>query len=240
MLSDITMKPVIIGIGGAHSNAGKTTCASLLLENLDGWGAIKYSKTDLYSSITDDPDILGEDNKDTKRFLDAGALRVLWVKSPVNELKDVLPMAVERLSALSGIIVEGNSAIEFLRPDIIIFIFGRQPERLKKGAKDILSKADAVVSEYLSRAEKNPGFPPGAGLFGKSPEDDVKLVSYIKGMIDIKKKISSMIKNSSADGKITCPLARKIAKEANVPLKEVGRAADKLGIKITDCELGCF
>jgi uridine kinase len=35
------MRPVIIGIGGAHSGAGKTTIASLILKRLKGWGAIK-------------------------------------------------------------------------------------------------------------------------------------------------------------------------------------------------------
>jgi len=41
-------------------------------------------------------------------------------------------------------------------------------------------------------------------------------------------------------GKISCPVARKIAEELSVPYKEVGRKADELSIKITGCELGCF
>src|SRR4030043_256168 len=67
------MRPVIIGIGGAQSGAGKTTIASLILKRLKGWGAIKYTKNSLYCSITDDLKILSEKGKDTKRLLDAGA-----------------------------------------------------------------------------------------------------------------------------------------------------------------------
>jgi hypothetical protein len=44
----------------------------------------------------------------------------------------------------------------------------------------------------------------------------------------------------STDGRITCAAACRIADELGVPRKEVGRAADRAGIKIKDCQLGCF
>ena len=40
--------------------------------------------------------------------------------------------------------------------------------------------------------------------------------------------------------RLSCALARKVAEEAGITYGEVGRAADELRIKITDCELGCF
>jgi len=70
-------RPLIIGVGGAHSGAGKTACVSLLLRKLKGWGAIKYTKTDLYCSLTDDRNVLATTDKDTMRMLEAGAERVL-------------------------------------------------------------------------------------------------------------------------------------------------------------------
>lgn len=42
------------------------------------------------------------------------------------------------------------------------------------------------------------------------------------------------------DSGISCALARTIAEEQGLPYKEVGEAADRLGIKIRNCELGCF
>jgi len=59
-------------------------------------------------------------------------------------------------------------------------------------------------------------------------------------MIDKKENIRSMLEKSATDNKIPCPLARKIAKELNVPYEDVGKSADELNIKITGCELGCF
>ena len=137
------MRPFIIGIGGAHSKVGKTTIACQILKRLSGWGAIKYTKTSFYSSIVDSPEILRQENKDTDRFLDAGAQDVLWVQSPPEDIKEILQIAIDRLSHLKGIIIEGNSAIEALEPDIVVFVSIN--EELKRGAEKILEMADAVI-----------------------------------------------------------------------------------------------
>jgi len=230
------MRPAIIGICGAHSASGKTTYAALLLRNLRGWGAIKYTRTALYSSIVDDSEILSEKGKDTRIFLDAGAERVLWVQSPPSELGEVLPLAVERLSDLKGIIVEGNSAVEFLRPDIIVFIFGSDPGEIKESARGLLEEADVIVTE----SEASPVAREKVRSFCKSPEGKDLFIRYVREMIERKEQIKSSLARNAVDGKISCPCARKIARDLAVSDKEVGEVANKLGIKITDCELGCF
>ncbi|MFC2072957.1 hypothetical protein ACFLUU_09750 [Chloroflexota bacterium] len=45
---------------------------------------------------------------------------------------------------------------------------------------------------------------------------------------------------SLVDNRLPCAVAFKIAKEFKVSLREVGDTADKLGIKIAGCQLGCF
>ncbi|HUO77928.1 MAG TPA: hypothetical protein VMU21_10170 [Thermodesulfovibrionales bacterium] len=229
-------RPILIGIGGAHSGSGKTTYASLLFQRLKGWGGIKYTKTDIYCSLVDERDMLMTEGKDTRRMLDAGAERVLWVKSPPSELGDLLPLAMEKLSDLKGVIVEGNSAIEFLVPDIIIFTFGNDSENLKESAKGILAKADVVLSE-----EAAPGVVPGeTKWFKKSSIDNEKFLISITEMVEMKDKIRASLNERSENGRIPCPVARTIAEELKVDYQEVGRTANELGIKITGCELGCF
>lgn len=44
----------------------------------------------------------------------------------------------------------------------------------------------------------------------------------------------------AVDGKLPCAVARKIAKDLNISYKDVGDAANDLGIRIKNCELGCF
>lgn len=157
---------MIIGIGGSHSGAGKTAVAETLLKHFNeehsafgirhsaknselsrGWGAIKYTKTAFYASIIDNLETLTQESKDTARLINAGAEKALWVQSPSEDLKEVLPMAVDRLSHLRGIIVEGNSAIEFLKPDIIIFVSGRHGSALKRSAERVLETADIILFE---------------------------------------------------------------------------------------------
>ncbi len=38
----------------------------------------------------------------------------------------------------------------------------------------------------------------------------------------------------------SCPEARKLAEELDVPPQVIGQACNKLGIKIKGCSLGCF
>ncbi|MCG2722661.1 MAG: hypothetical protein L6290_11725 [Thermodesulfovibrionales bacterium] len=140
------MRPVIIGVGGAYSGVGKTTVVCEILRRFENWGAIKYTKTPFYSSVTDDIAVLVEEGKDTKRFLDAGAVKVVWVQSPYSELPVTLPLATGMLSQVRGILVEGNSAVEVLQPDIVIFIAGDR-KQFKESSGNILRMAHIVVFE---------------------------------------------------------------------------------------------
>jgi hypothetical protein len=42
------------------------------------------------------------------------------------------------------------------------------------------------------------------------------------------------------DGRVTCPVLRKLAEDKGVPYKVVGAAADELDAKVGNCDLGCF
>ena len=53
---------------------------------------------------------------------------------------------------------------------------------------------------------------------------------------ELEEKITSSLVNDQ----LPCPIAFKIAKELKVSLREVGEVTDKLGIKISGCQLGCF
>ncbi len=56
----------------------------------------------------------------------------------------------------------------------------------------------------------------------------------------MEEKIKEELSKKSVEGKLTCGAARKVAEDLGVPYSAVGRAANELKIKITDCELGCF
>ena len=53
-------------------------------------------------------------------------------------------------------------------------------------------------------------------------------------------ELDEKIKASLVNGKLPCAVAFKIAKQLNVGTKEVGEACNKLNLKISSCQLGCF
>ena len=52
--------------------------------------------------------------------------------------------------------------------------------------------------------------------------------------------IIDVVRKAAAEGRLYCDKARELAKELNVPVKEIGKICNVLKIKITACELGCF
>ncbi len=53
-------------------------------------------------------------------------------------------------------------------------------------------------------------------------------------------ELTEAVKAKVVDGKVTCPVLRKLAEDMCVPYKVAGAAADAQGIKVHNCDLGCF
>ena len=56
----------------------------------------------------------------------------------------------------------------------------------------------------------------------------------------IDEALARELRHRAPDGRLACAAALKLADELGVPRRDVGEAADALGIKIVDCQLGCF
>lgn len=61
-------------------------------------------------------------------------------------------------------------------------------------------------------------------------------------MVDgnIPRLIETLKTKAGDDKRLGCAVAFKVARDMDVPLVEVGRACNELGIKIVGCQLGCF
>jgi len=59
-------------------------------------------------------------------------------------------------------------------------------------------------------------------------------------MEDIIKKLEEELQASLVNGKLPCAKAFKIAEKLQVTHKQVGDTANKIGVKISNCQLGCF
>jgi len=162
-------KPILIGIGSSYSGAGKTFLASAILRYFTAktnnsicgmkWGAVKYTRTRALPEIITDRSVLMQQGKDTWQMLTSGASKVIWVRSARNGLAEALPQALRHLRKADAVIIEGNSAIEFLKPDIVIFILGKCRRKWKSATEKHLSAADFVLCE--AGTEVPPGISTG-------------------------------------------------------------------------------
>ncbi|MFA5317701.1 MAG: hypothetical protein WC369_09820 [Dehalococcoidales bacterium] len=53
-------------------------------------------------------------------------------------------------------------------------------------------------------------------------------------------ELESVVRASLKEGYLSCPTAWGIARKSNVPKTTIGEITDRLGIRITNCQLGCF
>ncbi len=56
----------------------------------------------------------------------------------------------------------------------------------------------------------------------------------------VTEEMKAEVAAKAVDGRITCPVLRKYAEEKGVPYKVAGAAADLQGIRVHNCDLGCF
>lgn len=160
-------RPTIVAVSGFSSNVGKTTLVCELLRQLPGWEAIKLTRGH-YRSCGRDPagccvsDLLRSEpvvrsgresnyqiGKDTGRFWDAGASNVHWVIVKEDQVEQGIAEALSRVKA-DGVIVEGNSFLEYLTADVTIMCARSEGGKIKSSARSALSKSDFL---YLSALE---------------------------------------------------------------------------------------
>jgi len=139
----MTMK--LLSITGGHSGVGKTSLAGLILKEIKGFSAIKVTKTELFTSITMDEEVISEKGKDSCILKESGADKVIWVRSTYNDLKECLTQALSMIGNEGDVIIEGNSPMDFIEPDIVIFVIRDNLTGLKPSGRKALERADLIV-----------------------------------------------------------------------------------------------
>jgi hypothetical protein len=53
-------------------------------------------------------------------------------------------------------------------------------------------------------------------------------------------RLEGAVRAAGKEGYVTCPAGWKLAKDLGVSRLDVGAMIDKLGLRVTECQLGCF
>lgn len=152
----------IIVIGGHSRSVGKTSVVAGLIAAMpeQHWTAIKITQyghgicsangalcdcatADHSWAITEERDQSGE--SDTSRFLVSGAERSLWVRTRQGNLAEAMPSLRKQMAGAENVIVESNSVMKFLRPDLYMTVLDYGTADFKPTARAYLDLASAVI-----------------------------------------------------------------------------------------------
>jgi hypothetical protein len=152
----------IVVIGGHSRSVGKTSVVAGLVSALKefNWTAVKITQYghgicsangeacdcatgDHSWAISEERDRSGE--SDTSRFLVAGAVQSLWVRTEQGRLAEAMPTLRQRLADKGNVIIESNSVLKFLRPDLYLTVLDPSTPDFKNSAREFLDRANAVI-----------------------------------------------------------------------------------------------
>jgi hypothetical protein len=152
----------VIVVGGHSRNIGKTSVVAGLIAHLPEfrWTAFKITQyghgfctadgkpcqcqtEDSCVSLSAENDPAS--GTDTSRFLAAGAARSIWVRTRIGMLAEAMPRIEKELAASENAILESNSILEFLTPDLYLTVLDPAVEDFKNSARRFLDRADAVL-----------------------------------------------------------------------------------------------
>ena len=152
----------IVVIGGHSRSVGKTSVVAGLISALReyDWTAVKITQyghgvcsangapcdcatADHTWAISEENERSGE--SDTSRFLLAGAARALWVRTEQGRLAEAMPALRRRLERSRHVMVESNSVLKFLRPELYLTVLDPRTEDFKTSAREFLDRAAAVI-----------------------------------------------------------------------------------------------
>jgi hypothetical protein len=152
----------IVVIGGHSRSVGKTSVVAGLIAALPEchWTALKITQyghgvcsrdgklchcaTDDHTwAISEEKDRSGD--SDTSRFLVAGAVRAFWVRTEQGRLAEALPTIRRKLAESENVILESNSILKFVRPDIYLTVLDPATADFKPSAQEFLDRANAII-----------------------------------------------------------------------------------------------
>jgi hypothetical protein len=82
---------------------------------------------------------------DSSRYLAAGAVRSLWIRTRAGDLASAIPRIRREIEQSKNAIIESNSILRFLQPDVYLSVLDPAVADFKDSARFYLDRADAVL-----------------------------------------------------------------------------------------------
>ena len=155
---------MLVVIGGNSRNIGKTSVMAAIIRDTAhlNWAALKITQYGHGKcSNGGDCDCAGDrhsyalteekvaTNKDSGRFLAAGARKAYWLRTEQEKLGNALPALKKILAENENVICESNSLLRFFKPDAYVMVLDGRVSDMKQSARQYFDRADvyALISE---------------------------------------------------------------------------------------------
>jgi len=187
---------MLVVVGGHSRNIGKTSVVAGLIRRLRDrrWVAVKITQYGHgvcthhegpscgCEPPSGEPFALSEEyepnDTDTGRFVAAGAERAFWLRAPAGELPKAAQMVNKVLRQGDNVIVESNSVVELVRPDVFLMLLDFGCEDFKPSSLRFMDRADAFL--IVDRGINAPLWADVAqGLWDGKPQFLVKPPHYV-------------------------------------------------------------
>ena len=158
---------MVVVIGGHSRNIGKTSVVAGLISALAEfrWTAIKITQYghgicsangEACDCATADHTIAVSEERnrasgtDSSRYLAAGAAHSFWVRTQQSELHEAMPRVRRLIADAENVILESNSVLRFLRPDLAFSVLDPAVPDFKPSALRYLDRVDGLVMPTTS------------------------------------------------------------------------------------------
>jgi hypothetical protein len=154
---------MLVVVGGHSRNIGKTSVVAGLIKRLRDrrWAALKITQyghgvcsnegkeCECAPDDAAHPFALSEEYEpsktDTGRFFAAGAERSFWLRTPAGELARAADLVRKIVAQNENVIVESNSIMELVQPDLFLMILDFSCEDFKASSLRYMDRADAYL-----------------------------------------------------------------------------------------------
>ena len=189
----------VVVIGGHARNIGKTSVAAGLITGLREmrWTAMKITQfghgvcsangKPCDCETADHTVAISEERAgsgtDSGRFLAAGAERSLWVRTRQGQLVEAMPRIRKELLLARNTLIESNSILRFLKPDLFLSVLDPSVPDFKVSARQYLDRADAVLVPHGQSLRMALWKDVSATLYSKVPVLEMRDPGYLTAEI---------------------------------------------------------
>jgi len=204
----------IVVVGGHSRNIGKTSVVCRLISAFPecAWTAVKITQfghavcspngepsacetADHSMTITEER--TAANGTDSSRYLAAGAARSLWVRTHREQLAAVMPRIQAEIAKAENAILESNSVLRFLKPDLYLAVLDPSVADFKPSALHYLERADALLYTGQIGQSTWPGISPS--LLAQVPAFSVAAPAYWSDEIErfVRARLSMLAKSAA-------------------------------------------